>query len=236
MYDNFSTTACAGPCANNWRRAEAKRLADEIPHDLTPWPGNPYWCDRCRTRVLDALGMLPELIAAIHLEALHATPKQQPERVSRTTAPAWPGQSARLMTDFVVGGLAEVEDGMRSLRAWSDRTATFEPIVLNRAVTVLTLSIDWLLTSHPDAADTECSPGVAILDWRDKAMRFTGRDKLVHKFPVRCPTCDLLALRREDGSSYVECLPRIGGCGRLWTEDEYLNLATVAASDLKKAA
>lgn len=230
-----SPTACAGPCAHAWRRAEAKRLSEGTPHDLLPWPGNPYWCDRCRYRVLDALNMLPELVAAIHLEALYATPKQN-ERVSRTTAPAWPGQSARLMTDLVVGGLAEVEDSMRSMRSWSERTATFEPVVLNRAITVLTLSVDWLLTSYPDAGDPDISPGATILAWRDKAMRFTGRDKLVHKFPVRCPTCDLLALRRDDGSSYVECLPRIGGCGRLWTEDEYMNLVTVAASDYKDAA
>lgn len=232
---NTSPTACAGPCANAWRRAETQRLTEGTPHGLQPWPGNPYWCDRCRTRVLDALGMLPELIAAIHLEALHATPKQT-ERVTASTTPPWPGQASRLLTDLIVGGLAEAEDAMRDLRSWSERTATFESDVLNKSVTVLTLSIDWLLTSHPEAASPDTSPGATILLWRDKAMRFTGRDKLIHKFPVRCPTCDLLALRREDGSSYVECLPRIGGCGRLWTEDEYLNLATVAASDLKRSA
>lgn len=230
-----TSTPCAGPCADPWRRAEAKRLSEEVPHDLTPWYGNPYWCDRCRTRVLDALGMLPELVAAIHIEALHSTPKQT-ERVTTSTAPAWPGQAARILTDIVVGGLAEVEDAMRDLRSWSMRTATFEPIVLNHAVTVLTLSLDWLLVAHPEAANPDTSPGATILAWRDKAMRFTGRDKLIHKFPVRCPTCELLALRREDGSSYVECLPRIGGCGRLWTEAEYLNLVTVAASDLKQAS
>ena len=228
-------SACAGPCAKTWRQAEAKRLAEGTPHDLVPWPGNPYWCDYCRTRVIDALNMLPELVAAIHEEALHATPKQT-ERVSRTTAPAWPGQSARVLTDLLVGGLAELEDDMRELRSWSERTAIFEPIVLNRAVTVLTLSIDWLLIAHPGAADPDYSPGATILTWRDKAMKYTGRDKLVLKFPVRCPTCELLALRRDDGSSYIECLPRIGGCGRLWTENEYLNLVTVAASDLKRTA
>lgn len=228
-------SACAGPCANNWRRAEAKRLADEIPHDLTPWPGNPYWCDRCRTRVLDALNMLPELVAAAHGEALHATPKQA-ERVSRTTAPAWPGQAARMLTDLVIGGLVEFEDDMRELRYWSQRTATFEPIMFNRTVTVLTRSIDWFLTDHPIAADPDCSPGATILRWKNKAMKFTGRDELIREYPVRCPTCDLLGLRREDGSSYIECWPRIGGCGRLWTEDEYERLAVVVAADLKKAA
>lgn len=231
-----TTTACAGPCAHTWRRAEAKRLDDGTPHDVRqPWPGDPYWCDHCRTRVLDALGMLPELIAATHLEALHATPKQN-ERVTTSAAPPWPGQAARLLTDLIVGGLAETEDGMRDLRWWSERTAVFEPDVLNKAITVLTLSVDWLLVGHPEAADPDTSPGAAILAWRDKAMRFTGRDKLIHRFPLRCPTCELLALRRDDGSSYVECLPRIGGCGRLWTEPEYLNLVTVAASDLRNVA
>lgn len=235
MNNMTSPTACAGPCANNWRRAEAKRLAEGTPHDLLPWPGNPYWCDRCRYRVLDALGMLPELVAASHLEALHATPKQS-ERVTTSTAPAWPGQAARALIDLLVGGLAEFEDDMRELRYWSQRTTVFEPAVLNHAVTVLTLSIDWILAGHPIAADPDHSPGATILLWKAKAMRFTGRDELIQKFDVRCPTCNLLGLRREDGSSYIECWPRIGGCGRLWTEDEYQRLAAVVASDYKDAA
>jgi len=179
--------------------------------------------------------MLPELVAASHLEALHATPKQN-ERVTTSTAPAWPGQAARALIDLLVGGLAEFEDEMRELRWWSQRTAVFEPVVLNRAVTVLTLSIDWLLIDHPIAADPNCSPGATILSWKNKAMRFTGRDKLIEKYELRCPTCDLLGLRREDGSSYIECWPQLGGCGRLWTDDEYQRLAAVVTSGLKVAA
>lgn len=226
---------CAGPCGTTWRKAEAARLADETPHDIRPWYGNPYWCDNCHYRVADALGQLPELVVAIHEEALHATPKIA-ERVTSSTAPSWPGQASRLLTDLVVGGLADIEDSMRSLRNWSERTATFEPIVLNRAITTLTRSLDWLLAGHPLAPEPDLSPGACILYWHRRAMKFTGRDRLIHSFPVRCPTCDLLALRREDGSSYVECAPRIGGCGRLWKEEEYQNLVTVAASDLKRAA
>jgi len=234
---NKDPFACAGPCNISWRRAEAESTKTQIPHDIRPWYGNPYWCDHCRFRVLTALDGLPELVAAIHLEALNATPKTTTtERVTTSSAPAWPGQSARLMTDLIVGGVADIEDAMRSLRGWSDRAATFEPIILNRAIDVLVVSVDWLLISHPDATDPDISPGTAILDWHRKAMKFTGRDKLVHKYPVRCPSCDLLALRRDDGSSYVECSPRLGGCGRLWTESEYQNLVTVTASDLKDAA
>lgn len=235
MPETTAPHPCAGPCGHRWRTAEATTAQTGIPHDIRPWYGQPYWCDHCRTRVLTALSDLPELIAAAHLQALYATPKQA-ERVTTSQAPAWPGQAARLLTDLLIGGLAEIEDAMRDLRSWSDRTAHYEPAVLNHAVTTLTLSIDWLLAEHPLAADPDLSPGAAILTWHRKAVTFTGRDKLVHRFPVRCPTCDLLALRREDGSSYVECSPRIGGCGRLWTEAEYLNLVTVAASDLKRPA
>ena len=232
MTNRATPQPCAGPCSRRWREAEAKKL----PHDIRPYLGNPYWCEYCRARVLRALGELPELIAAIHLEALHGTARPGGEKVTASTAPAWPGQSARLLTDWIVGGLGDIEAAMRELRNWSAQQAAFEPNVLNAAVTALALNVDWFLVDHPLAADPDLSPGVAILDWHRKAERFTGRDRLVHRFPVRCPSCDLLALQREDGDAFVECTPRLGGCGRLWNEEEYGRLVVVAASDLKGAA
>lgn len=51
-----------------------------------------------------------------------------------------------------------------------------------------------------------------------------------HRIQAPCPDadCNLAALVRVDGSAYVEC----EGCGRLWTEDEWLRLAVVMADDL----
>lgn len=42
-----------------------------------------------------------------------------------------------------------------------------------------------------------------------------------HEVPGECPSCDLKALVRYDGSSYVQCEIRAGGCGRLISEDDY---------------
>ncbi|MFI6909732.1 hypothetical protein ACIBKY_51315 [Nonomuraea sp. NPDC050394] len=41
-----------------------------------------------------------------------------------------------------------------------------------------------------------------------------------------CPSCDLRALIRTSGETYIECDVRVGGCSALWTDDEYLAKVT----------
>ncbi|WP_155127344.1 hypothetical protein [[Actinomadura] parvosata] len=36
-----------------------------------------------------------------------------------------------------------------------------------------------------------------------------------------CPSCDLRALARVAGETYIECDLRLGGCSSLWTDQEY---------------
>jgi hypothetical protein len=58
----------------------------------------------------------------------------------------------------------------------------------------------------------------------------------IERLPAPCPTCDTLALYREvdphrGASGWVEC----GGCGRLWSEDEYRRLVVILDEELRVA-
>jgi hypothetical protein len=44
---------------------------------------------------------------------------------------------------------------------------------------------------------------------------------LVHELQPPCPDCGLTTLRRDNGASFVYCSRRLGGCGRLWSEQDY---------------
>lgn len=59
---------------------------------------------------------------------------------------------------------------------------------------------------------------------------------LVHKLPAPCPDvdCGLLTLRRDNGASFVYCDDRHGGCGRRWTEDDYMRLVTILVAEAKE--
>lgn len=49
-----------------------------------------------------------------------------------------------------------------------------------------------------------------------------------YRMPAPCPSCDAIELQRKDGDDRIECQ----GCGRLWTEDEYLRLVFVLAGEM----
>ncbi|MCX5063759.1 hypothetical protein OG895_43490 [Streptomyces sp. NBC_00201] len=97
---------CPGPCNNAWRTAEA----NGTDHDLTPTWGDPIHCGRCTTRTLAQLAELPELVAAISLEALNGTAPKTTGTISRTAVPSWPGQAARILTEHIIGELLGLED------------------------------------------------------------------------------------------------------------------------------
>jgi hypothetical protein len=58
---------------------------------------------------------------------------------------------------------------------------------------------------------------VAVAMVKNKAVRRT--------LPPPCPTCEMATLIQEEGIAgkpwYVECSPRLGGCGRLFSESEF---------------
>lgn len=220
---------CPGPCSRAWRRAEASGEPHDIPE---PW-GNPTWCDRDAGIVHRCLGQLPELYAAIHLEALHASPPPMADRITTSSEHTWPGARARLLTDEIVGGLAELEDDLRDLRNLSPRPArgTEGPAIAG-CIAFLTQHLEWLLQQHPNASDPDGSPGALILRWQRRAERFCRRDDALERLPVRCPDCAMLGLRRYGGSEYIEC----AGCARLWTADEYRLLTLASVHKMREAS
>lgn len=221
---------CSGPHNNAWRKAQATGT----PHDLTPTWGQPNLCAGCTGTAFRQLAELPELLAAVWLEAEHGTSPKISGTIGRIHIPAWPGQSARLMTDYIVGGLIELEGDVREMRHLRPREADVrEGVAATNAVTLLLAHLDWTLANHPAIRETydrdSANPASQISHWNRAATRFTRRDNLVVQKEAPCPRCKQRSLGRADGDEYVEC--HISTCGLLLTETEYSALASEVAAE-----
>ncbi|MHA6764709.1 hypothetical protein [Streptacidiphilus sp. PAMC 29251] len=228
------------PCPSHhnaaWRRAEA---ADQ-PHELTPVYGNPIHCLGCQGRAYHQLAELPELLAAVWLEAEYGTAAKQTGTIGRIHIPSWPGQASRLMTDMIVGGLTELEDDLRELRHLNGRPDRGrEGPTASGAVTFLLIHLDWALVHHPAATEIHdrdsANPAAQIDQWHRAVTRFTRRDSLRVQLAAPCPRCALRTLAHEDGEEYIEC--RNPACGALLTDAEYATHAgEVAAQEAYEQA
>ncbi|MFF4403819.1 hypothetical protein [Streptomyces sp. NPDC001404] len=217
-------TPCPGTHNNAWRAAEAERQATGIDHDLKPVWGQPVHCPRCADRARSQLADLPELLAAIWLEALHGTRPKTTGTIGRSTTPSWPGQAARMITDHIIGGLIDFEDDIRDLRGLRPRVHHGqEGTNADRAITFLTAHLSWALECHPMAGEPHdrlsANPAAQIHHWHAAAQRFTRRDIRMDRYGMPCPRCELLSLYRTDGDDYIEC--RNLECGQLLTPGEY---------------
>ncbi|MEV5138444.1 hypothetical protein AB0K71_05800 [Streptomyces syringium] len=215
---------CPGPENNAWRRAEQGRAERNTEHELTPTWGHPLHCTRCAARARTELAELPELLAAVSLEATHASPGPRAGTIGRTsTEPPWPGQASRLLTDHIVGGLLALEDDIRDLRSLNPRTGPWrEGATVTASARFLDTHLAWALEHHPLAGEPHDrlsgNPAAQIHGWHRAALRFTGRDTRVEHHRVPCPRCELLTLFRSDGDDYIEC--RNIACGALLTPAE----------------
>jgi hypothetical protein len=230
-------TACPSTHNNAWRAAEAAAQ----PHDLTPTWGSPVHCLGCQGRAWQQLTELPELLAAVWLEAIHGTAPKVSGTIGRTGLhAAWPGQASRLMTDQIVGGLVELEDDIREQRHLGHRSGRgTEGQTASGAVSFLLVHLEWALAEHPAATEPydrdSANPGSQIHHWHKAATRFTRRDALRIQLAAPCPRCQLRTLAREDGDEYIEC--RNPACGTLLTETEYRVYAgEVAAEEVAQQA
>ena len=221
-------TVCPGPENRAWRDAETSREQHGTLHELAPRWGQPIHCQPCATRAHHQLAELPELVAAISLEATHSTRGPKTGTIGRTVggAPSWPGQASRLLTDHIVGGLLELEGDLRGLRRLTARPGRgVEGKALTGAVRFLSAHLDWALTHHPAATETHdrdsANPASQISGWHRAAERFTARDVRLEHRRVPCPRCDLLSLYRADGDDYIECRNPV--CGMLLTPGEYVD-------------
>lgn len=227
-------TPCSGRHNNAWRKAEAAGL----PHDLTPGWGDPVHCLGCSANAYRQLVELPELLAAIWLEAVNGTRAgSDTGTIGRVGLNAtWPGQPARLLTDLIVGGMTELEDDLRELRHLRPRPGRGrEGHTATGAVTFLLTHLEWALAYHPAATEPHdrdsANPAAQIGYWNRAATRFTRRDMLQVQCVAPCPRCSLRTLAREDGAEYIEC--KNPACGTLLTETEYrLHAGEVAADEV----
>lgn len=224
----IAPTACPARCNTAWRRAEQDRITLGTLHELTPNWGQPQHCERCATRARQQLAELPELVAAVHLEAVNGSrgPKVGTIGRSAATVAAWPGQASRLLTDHIVGGMLELEDDIRQLRRLRIRPARgIEGASLTGAAKFLTAHLDWALTEHPAAGEVHdrdsANPASQIAGWHRAAERFTARDNRLTHYRVPCPRCSLLTLCKADGDEYIAC--RNPACEVLLTSTEYLD-------------
>jgi hypothetical protein len=220
-------TPCSGPHNNAWRKAEATGL----PHELTPTWGTPIHCLSCAGKAYRQLAELPELLAAVWLEATCGTraSSKLTGTIGRAPEATWPGQAARLMTDLIIGGLVELEDDLRYLRHLGHRPDRGrEGQTATGAVTFLLTHLDWALAFHPAATEAHdrdsANPASQINFWNRAATRFTRRDALTVQMAAPCKQCDLRTLAREDGEDYIACMNP--ACGTLMTEAEYQDWAS----------
>ncbi len=218
-------TACPGTHNNAWRRAEQEHADHGTDHELTPTWGQPLHCIRCTARAHVELGELPELLAAVSLEALHASLAPRVGTIGRSSnEPPWPGQASRLLTDHIVGGLLALEDDIRDLRRLNPRAEQRrEGVSVTASVRFLDAHLDWALEHHPLAGEPHDrlsgNPAAQIHAWHAAATRFTSRSARLEHHRAPCPRCELLSLYREDGDDYIAC--RSPECGLLLTPVEF---------------
>lgn len=211
-----------GPCPG---RCNAAHRAD--PEHVEPRPGVPVWCRPCQVRIVDAVGRLPELVAVLasmpggRLAAggHSGRPVRSTAIVSPSGSPAWDAcdEVISWAWETAVGVMQHVGEDPPS--AWWSSSAA--PVAsLSTSVAALLRHADaWL--AGPGAVED----GRRALRLVAEAERGTGTDPLVHRLPAPCPSCDTLALVREDGEDQVSC--RV--CHNAWTEERYRLLVRVLA-------
>ncbi|MFB7461294.1 hypothetical protein [Streptomyces sp. NPDC056188] len=232
---------CPGPCNNAWRRAEQQLANEGSPHDIPVTWGKPTHCIRCTDGAHTQIAELPELVAAISLEAVNGTAPKTTGTIGRTANPTWPGQAARILTEHIVEGLLGLEDVIRVGRSLPARDARGrEGADVTASATFLRAHLHWALERYPGEADPASGetmdPAALIRHWHRGAERFTRRDARLEHHRVPCPRCELLTLFREDGDDYISC--RNIACELLLTPAEFKEHTEKLARrhDLAKAA
>ncbi|MGW1071560.1 hypothetical protein [Streptomyces sp. NPDC002537] len=197
-------------------------------------------CARCAERACAELLALPELLAAVWLEALHGGGRPKTGTIGRSSSePPWPGQASRLLTDHIVGGLLALEDDIRDLRRLNSRTEQRrEGVSVTASVRFLDAHLEWALEHHPLAGEPHDrlsgNPAAQIHAWHSAATRFTSRGARLEHHRVPCPRCELLSLCREDGDDYIAC--RNPECGLLLTPTEFQTHVSRLAEELGREA
>lgn len=238
---------CPGPCNHHYRNPtridiqhdqHGTPLTIPLDHDgepIQPAPGQPIWCRPCQDHIRTRLTALPGLAAQLLLRTdghLNAGRDTNTTRTGTrdggpTASPAWDAVEA------VAAWAQDWRDELRERLGHADRPGWGEwpgsvsharNLALAGNVTYLTAHLTALL-SWPDRAE---DAGLSITRQHKALEKAAGLDRLRHRLPAPCPSCDRRTLARDDGDEQVTC----GACGRTWLEADYRRLTVVLASEL----
>jgi hypothetical protein len=180
-------------------------------------------CERHRRRAATSLAELPRYYVRLALAMVPGT-SSAGDRISGSRTPPLPiNVTARALQDDMVRVVRSTENDYRRHRAWSTarRRHLRESVALDAGVGFLCRHFDALIETSfgVDAA-------LDVLRIVSASRTVLGLDRLVHRLPAPCPSCDSMALERESGADRVRCR----NCGREFTEDEYARLVLILAS------
>lgn len=245
-------TPCPGTCNSAWRRAEELLEANGTEHHLTPAWGRPTQCGGCLERARQQLAELPELIAAVHLEALYGTRAAGiAVRVQSSSTPTWPGHASRMLLELILGEMEElVADVLVRRGIWRDDVefdgaGITEGVRFTNAIGTLAVHLDWMMQHHPAAIEPHdhgnANPAGQIRGWYGAAQRFTkAHQQYDVRRPAPCPRCfgpylaESRDLRLVGDRPYIEC--RDPDCQLILTGAEYDSHVKALATGIVQAA
>lgn len=234
----LSPSACPGFHNDSWRRAEVARLADGIPHELTPRAGNPVWCDSCAQRQWYALAALPDLASKLLIESKNATSAGAEHVSGSKERRLHEAEKYYRCIDDIAELLAYWAEAIRE-----DRNLAPSPprrrvgTVITVDARLLLIHFDWMMAEHPEPAQsTEFGNDINRLHRHATRLTHTDEVRAEHCDGVVCHKCDLMALEHEiDGegraTGYVACL----NCGDLQSTEEYERWVKMLAAPLRKS-
>lgn len=194
--------------------------------DIEPRAGQPVYCLRCAVTIRAALRELPTAYDAVGPGAVLASTSDD-EHVTRSATLPSPSPAAD-QQDEIAATMRDWEDMLRrylhhpaATDVFGDRRAT-----LARSVDYLNTHFRQIITWADDpvvfmAADF----GGDVWRLHSSTTRMVKSGPARHHLPVPCPTCQARALIQEEGAALqpwsIECVERVGGCGRVFSENEY---------------
>ena len=231
---------CPHRCNRNWRQARdehAKALDTWIeqgcqgpqpePPTIEPWPGQPVLCRRCASIVRSALRELPQAYDALaSVKYLTRTATADDERRGRSDVPPSPSPGADHQNDI----LSYARDWEDMLRRHLGHKAATDQFGDPRAT--LVNAVEYLNLNYQALTDG-CGYDFVEEFARDIHGAYSTALAMVKNNPVRrhlptpCPSpgCGYKALIQEEGVAgkpwYVECAEHLGGCGRLYAEQDW---------------
>jgi hypothetical protein len=231
-----SAGPCEGRCNSGWRRemrdydkavaawaARGCTGAEPSPPETEPWPGDPVFCPRDTAIIRSALRELPQAYDALAgVMFLTRTASADEERRGRSDVPPSPSPGADHQ-DAIVRLACAWEDDLRQHLRHKAATDEFgDPrATLNAAVEYLNINYTAMIERWECGGDFGLEVSAAHRTAVAMVKNKSGRKLL----PAPCPSCEMTALVQEEGVArkpwYVECSERLGGCGRLFTENEW---------------